>query len=112
MTKLLASEPLTVYWPFTKEVGDTNLTTICNTLGLFACALGLYHHLRDSPLYKNNRLNRLCCWLGQTHGNPVDTGVYPEATYLQDPWPEANLVKFNYLIGYLARYSNNTIHNN
>ena len=31
---------------------------------------------------------------GQMRGNPVDPRIYPEATCLQNPWPEAHLVKF------------------
>ena len=37
--------------------------------------------------------------------------IYPEATCLQDPRPEANLVKFEILIIFLARDSNVTIAN-
>ena len=42
----------------------------------------------------------------------MDPQIYPEDTHLQDPGPEANLIKFDYLISYLARGNNVTIANN
>ena len=47
----------------------------------------------------------------QMWGKPVDPLIYLEATCLQGPWPEAHLVKFDYLISYLARGSNSSIAN-
>ena len=40
----------------------------------------------------------VCDGAGQTRGNPVDTRIYPEATYLQDLRPEAQSRISNYLI--------------
>ena len=59
-------------------------------------AVGPYHQSRG----------RRAVGITQTRGKPADPQIYLEATYIQDPGLEAQMVKFDFLNSYLDRGGN------